>query len=467
MTSNWREYATGALFDLINGYAFKSLDFKTSGVPIIKIKNVKAGEFVAENFDYVDHQFLSTRPDKIVKPGDLLITMSGNRHDGSRETWVGKVAWFNKSETYLVNQRVGILRLRDCEEFNARFLSYQVSSDAFQNHFIAVATSSGGQANLSPAQINSTVLKVPDRSTQDQIAICLGDLEDKIDLNRHINQTLEQMARAIFKSWFVDFDPVKAKIASKLEGRDPLRAAMSAISGKTDAELDALSREQYDALAATAALFPDEMEESESGEIPMGWMVGYLGELCELNPASWSAKTLPGTVQYVDLANAKNGEIIETQTLSGTEIPGRARRILELGDTIVGTVRPGNRSFALVSENDLTGSTGFAVLHPNQLNLREFVYLVATSDSSIDRLAHLADGGAYPAVRSELVIAETTVIPNSDLFKAFNHLTGPMFDQILTNRKANKPLSDLRDTLLPKLLSGELTVSNEVAEVDA
>ena len=86
------------------------------------------------------------------------------------------------------------------------------------------------------------------------------------------------MAQAIFKSWFVDFDPVKAKIAAKQEGRDPLRAGMSAISGEPDAALDALPPEQYDQLVTSAALFPDEMEESELGEIPRGWSAKKFGD---------------------------------------------------------------------------------------------------------------------------------------------------------------------------------------------
>ena len=94
------------------------------------------------------------------------------------------------------------------------------------------------------------------------------------------------MAQAIFKSWFVDFDPVKAKIAAKAEGRDPLRAAMSAISGKIDAELDALQPERHAQLAATAALFPDEMVESELGGIPKGWTCGALGDICSFTAGS-------------------------------------------------------------------------------------------------------------------------------------------------------------------------------------
>ncbi len=131
--------------------------------------------------------------------------------------------------------------------------------------------------------IESFSIRCP-KEVDDQKAIAdvLLSLDKKIAINRRINQTLEAMAQAIFKSWFVDFDPVKAKIATKQEGRDPLRAAMSAISGKPDAELDALPPEQYEQLAATAALFPDEMEESELGEIPRGGPVGGSADICSL-----------------------------------------------------------------------------------------------------------------------------------------------------------------------------------------
>lgn len=307
----------------------------------------------------------------------------------------------------------------------------------------------------------------PSEYEQEQLVKVLGDLDGKIALNRRINQTLEAMAQAIFNSWFVDFDPVKAKIAAIQEGRDPLCAAMRTISGKSDTELDALPPEQYDSLAATAALFPDDMEASELGEIPKGWAPAALAVVCELNTSSWSAKTLPVSVRYVDLANTKNGEVIEVQTMEGSNIPSRARRILETGDTIVGTVRPGNRSFALVGEAGLTGSTGFAVLRPKKSYLREYVYLAATSDANIERLAHLADGGAYPAVRPEIVVSDALPIPQDELLREFHRVTSCMFDHILANRRANRDLAELRDTLLPKLLSGELSATETMAEVEA
>lgn len=364
------------------------------------------------------------------------------------------------------------LWVKDFHGNDPRFCYYLLRSMDFSS-----LNAGSGVPTLNRNHLHPLPVLRPPLEAQQSIANCLGSIDDKIDLSRRINQTLEAMAQAIFKSWFVDFDPVKAKIAAIEQGQDPLRAAMRAISGKTDAELDQMPREHHDRLAATAALFPDAMEDaaqgsanaasagragaaSELGEIPKGWTVGTLDDLCHLNPESWSAKTLPNTVWYVDLANAKGGEISEVQILGEKNIPSRGRRILRYGDTIVGTVRPGNRSFALIGEDGFTGSTGFAVLRPKTPYWLEFVYLVATSETNIERLAHLADGGAYPAVRPEIVVQEDVVIPTQSVAQAFHQHVQPLFSKILVNRKCKKYLENLRDTLLPKLLSGELSVSS-------
>lgn len=346
-------------------------------------------------------------------------------------------------------------------DLDMRWLYY-----AIQYHKLGEIDDGSPIPSTTRAAVYVRELDVPPKDVQKEIARVLGAIDDKIDLNRRINQTLEAMAQAIFKSWFVDFDPVKAKIVAIEQGQDLLRAAMRAISGKTDAELDQMPREHHDQLAATAALFPDEMQESELGEIPMGWKAGTLTEICQLNPESWSAKTLPGAVRYVDLANTKGGEITGVQNIGGKEIPSRARRILRYGDTIVGTVRPGNRSFALVGEAGLTGSTGFAALRPKVSHWLEFVYLVATSETNIERLAHLADGGAYPAVRPEMVVQEDVVLPTQLVAQAFNQNVQPLFSQILANRKSAILLAELRDTLLPKLLSGDVSVETLTDEVE-
>ena len=109
--SEWEAAKVGDFFQLVTGYAFKSKEFKDSGVPVIKIKNVKAGAFSKHGFSYVDSKYLAERANKVAQKNDLLISMSGNRHDGSPETWVGKVCRFSEDAPYLINQRVGALRL--------------------------------------------------------------------------------------------------------------------------------------------------------------------------------------------------------------------------------------------------------------------------------------------------------------------------------------------------------------------
>jgi type I restriction enzyme S subunit len=138
---------------LIPGFAFKSVDFQSSGAPVIKIKNVKANRVVLDNLAYVDPSFLATKQRYVVQSEDLLITMSGNRHDGTPETWVGKIAQFRDKRPFLVNQRVGILRPKPHVAVDRRYCAYVLSSWSYQELFIAIATSSGGQANLSPSQI--------------------------------------------------------------------------------------------------------------------------------------------------------------------------------------------------------------------------------------------------------------------------------------------------------------------------
>lgn len=283
-------------------------------------------------------------------------------------------------------------------------------------------------------------LPIPPLDDQTRISDLLNALDDRIDHNRALAANLEAIARALFKSWFVDFDPVRAKAA----GEAPSGLAPD-----------------------VAALFPDRFVNSELGEIPEGWDAATLEKVCSLNPESWTARKHPDQIEYVDLANVKAGDIENRASYSWDESPSRARRVLRSGDTIVGTVRPGNRSFALIAENGLTGSTGFAALRPSSEWLREFVYLAATSDDAIDRLTHLADGAAYPAVRPDVVIATEAVIPDKDVLKQFSAILKPLFDRVAAARSEIAALSQLRDLLLPRLVSGKLRVEDAEAAMEA
>lgn len=302
---------------------------------------------------------------------------------------------------------------------------------------LAIRTSKGAKMPRGDkAALADFMFKFPPIEEQRAIAHILGTLDDKIELNRKQNETLEAMARALFKAWFVDFEPVRAK----MEGR-----------WQRGQSLPGLPAHLYD-------LFPDRLIETEQGEIPQGWEMTTLTDYAALNPESWSKKTRPSAIRYVDLSGTKWGRIESVTDYESNDAPSRAQRILRPLDTLVGTVRPGNGSYTLIGEEGLTGSTGFAVLRPSHRINAEFVYLAATAAENIERLSNLADGGAYPAVRPEVVSATPVPTIKPPLLNAFSQQVCPMLGDMAENERQSRTLAQLRDTLLPKLISGELRV---------
>lgn len=290
---------------------------------------------------------------------------------------------------------------------------------------------------IKQSELRKVEIELPSFEYQKSIAAILGCLDDRIDNLRQTNATLEAIAQALFKSWFVDFDPVRAKA----EGCEPVG-------------MD----------AATAALFPSAFEDSELGPIPKGWHAGVVAELAELSTSKWTSKKHPQTVKYVDLSGVHLNHY-EANEFAFDEAPSRARNHLREGDTIVGTVRPGNRAFAYIyaPEQNLTGSTGFAVLSPKSPSFSSFVYLAVTNDDAIARLANLADGGAYPAVRPTIVAETPCTIVREEVIEAFSAATQPLLEKISRSNSMANVLIDIRDTLIPQLISGKLRLPDAEA----
>ena len=327
--------------------------------------------------------------------------------------------------------------VRAVQGVEQNYLYYCMASE----EFVRFATS-GSEGTKMPRAIWDYVsrfeVQLPPLYEQQHIAGILGALDEKIELNRRTNETLEQMARALFKSWFVDFNPVRAK----MDGR-----------WRRSESMPGLPAELYD-------LFPDRLVPSGLGEIPEGWEVKTLGDFSNLNPESWSGTNNPKDIEYVDLANTKWGVLESTQRFQWKDAPTRAKRILRTGDTIVGTVRPGNGSYSYIGQDGLTGSTGFAVLRPLRQQFRELTYLAATALSNIERLSHRADGAAYPAIRPEVVGDAELAVPavESDVFSRFSMITGHVFGKMELAKTESRTLAAQRDALLPKLVSSELRV---------
>ena len=314
-------------------------------------------------------------------------------------------------ENFLASTGFSVIRGKeDCARTD--FIYWFLAQDSVVEHLQTIAEhSTSAYPSIRPADIERLTLDLPPLPEQRAITHLLGTLDDKIELNRRMGGTLEEAVRTLFTSWFVD-------------------------SGELGTEQDAHP------------------------------LHGNLNEYASLNPESWSATNRPESVAYVDLSNTKWGTIKKIETYEWSDAPSRARRVVRPGDTIVGTVRPGNGSFALVGKDGLTASTGFAVLRPKADFDALFVWCAATSKDNIERLAHLADGGAYPAVPAEAVAATPVVLADVSTRRKFSDATAPLVAKYLACSEESRTLADLRDALLPKLLSGEIRIQDaeKVAE---
>ncbi len=412
------------------GSSIGTKTFRASGVPVIRGSNLSTDvgtRLVDDDLVFIDPELAEQFKRSQVIEGDLIFTCWGTINQ------VGLIDRSARYHRYVISNKQMKLTV-DPEKASSIFLYYWFSGPDGQTQIL-----SGGIGSSVPGfnlgQLRGMRVPMPPLEQQRGIASILGALDDKIDLNRRMNETLEAMARANFQDWFVTFGPTRAK----QEGRRPYLAP------------DLWS------------LFPNCLDDDGK---PEGWSAGTLVDVSNLNPEAWSARTMPAQIDYLDLSNAKNGEILATQQFGREDAPSRAQRVLRPGDTVVGTVRPGNRSFAFICQEGLTGSTGFAALRPQSSIFREFVYLAATADDAIDVLTHRADGAAYPAVRPDVVASLPCAVPSIAAVEAFSATTSPLMDRIAANREECRTLAATRDLLLPKLMSGELRVrdAERVAE---
>ena len=413
----WKTGRIGDFFELVNGYAFKSKEFKDTGVPVIKIKNVKAGEFSKHEFSYVDATHLTERANKIALKNDLLISMSGNRHDGSPETWVGKVCRFSEDNPYLINQRVGALRLKKVRRADRRFFGFLLSGKPYQETFIAIATSSGGQANLSPTQILSAPVRYPELVIQRRIGEILGSLDDKIYLNRRTNETLEAMARTIFKDWFVDFGPTRAKA----EGRAPY-----------------LAPELWE-------LFPDKLDDEGT---PEGWETKPLKDCLERLKVGklYDQKSVLPTGRVPVLDQGKSGIIGFHDNEANIQASPKRRVSVFANHTCLQRLLDFN--FSTIQN---------VIPFVGRQLPTEWVHYASLGKQNFEEYR-----GHWPSF-----IVHSVIVPTTELASTYVQLVDPLLLKISVNQTQGKTLTQIRDFLLPKLMSGKIRLSEAKKTVEA
>ena len=283
-----------------------------------------------------------------------------------------------------------------------------------------------GQPLLNQTILSSISATVPLCSEQRAIAHILGTLDDKIELNRRMNRTLEAMARALFKSWFVDFDPVRAK----MEGRDT-------------------GLPQH-----IADLFPDRLVDSEMGEIPEGWEVESLGDLAQTRRRGIDPARMATDTPYIGLQHMPRRSVALTDWGEAGTVSSR-KSAFEVGDILFGKLRPYFHKVGIAPLNGLC-STDIVVLNARIPTWSAFVLACVSSSAFVAHTSQTSTGTKMPRTSWQAMGTYQLCRPTDSIASEFQHVVSPMLGRIVGNVHESRILAALRDTLLPRLISGEL-----------
>jgi type I restriction enzyme, S subunit len=365
------------------------------------------------------------------------------------------------------------LYVTDFKGNDPKFLYYLLQTIDFDQF-----NSGSAQKSLNRNAVYPFEVEIPkSRAEQERISSVLSSLEEKAGVNQKINQTLEQMAQATFKSWFFDFEPVKAKIAAlEADGseEDALLAAMHAISGKGEAELTRLQAElpeQYAELRATAELFPSAMQESELGEIPEGWSCTTLENLCTTitkgttpKKSELSAATDDAVVPFIKVKDITGtGEIIrEDLEVIPDSISRKSlkRSILKNGDllfSIAGTIGRVAIVDTTLEDSNTNQAVGIIRLSEQEKHLA-LVWQTLLSERVQNEIRSKVVQGVQANASLKNLRDIQVVRPCDKLLYTASSPLSALLKEISSNHAQSRSLTELRDTLLPKLLSGELSV---------
>ncbi len=422
MAGEWEDLTLGDLGRVVTGKTpLTSVEGNFGGrIPFVTPSDMDGRKTISTTARFLTQAGAASIKGSVIPAGAIMVSCIGSD--------MGKVVVAGCE--CVTNQQINSIVVDD--RFSSEFVYYSLSTRKDEIRHQAA----GGSAVpiLNKGDFSRMEITLPPLAEQKAIAAVLGALDDKIELNRRMNATLEAMARALFQSWFVDFDPVRAK----LDGRPPAALA-----------------------PATAALFPEHFQDSQAGHIPKGWTVGKVSDLATLNRGAVNPGDFPTeTFDHFSLPAFDNGRTPKA----------------ELGSAIMSnkfTVKPNSVLLSKLNPHipriwlpDLHASrrsvcsTEFMVACSKPGVSREYLFSLFTSSAFASIYGTLVTGttGSHQRIRPESVLDMKIVIPSSALIRAFTDSAKPMFDRINRNTEQSRTLATLRDTLLPKLLSGELSV---------
>ncbi len=419
----WRLRSVEESMEAIIDYRGKTPRKTPSGTPLITAKIVKNGQIMPPTEFIASEGYDSWMNRGLPESGDVVMTT---------EAPLGEIAQIDNCKVAL-GQRLITLRGKP-DLLNNTYLKFAMQASFVQNQLEARSTGTTVMG-ISQRELRKVQIPLPSLSEQRCIANILGTLDDKIELNRQMNETLEATARAIFKSWFVNFDPVKAK----MEGREPVCI---------DAE--------------TADLFSSVFQDSPLGKIPIGWTVSTIDDDFYLT----MGQSPPGSTYNED---GDGMPFYQGRKDFGFRYPTRRvyctapKRFAKKGDTLV-SVRAPVGDINMVEEKCSIGRGVAAIRHKS--GSRSYTYYTMQSLQEIFS-RYEAEGTVFGAINKTDFQTLSQIRPSDKIIKEFERLIHPLDQSIENNENESRTLSQIRDTLLPRLLSGEIRVedADEMLEV--
>jgi type I restriction enzyme S subunit len=432
MAGEWEDTTLGAEVDLLTGFPFKSERYTDAdnSIRLVRGDNIIQGAMRWDGVkkwptsESAEHDLFQLRE------GDVVLAMD--------RPWIEAGLKYAAISEYdlpcLLVQRTA--RLRGGRKLDTGFLRYLIGSREFTQHIHAITTGTA-VPHISGRQIKDFAFALPPLAEQKAIAAILGSLDDKIELNRRMSATLERIAQALFQSWFVDFDPVRAK----LDGRLPVG-------------LD----------EATAALFPDSFQESEAGHIPKGWAIKPVSEVVDCvgggtpstaEPKYWEGGTHHWTTPK-DFSSLQAPVLLDTdRKVTDAGIAKISSGLLPAGTLLLSSRAP--VGYLAIAAMPVAINQGFIALKCNERASNFF--MLNWYQTNMAEIESRATGTTFAEISKQNFRPIRVVLPPRELMAAFTAKVAPLYAQITANLQQSRTLATLRDTLLPQLLSGELSVN--------
>ncbi len=431
--SDWQRYEVKYLLNegklvIGDGYRAKNEELALMGLPFARAGNINNG-FRFDDADCFPEGNLGRVGNKVSQTGDVVFTSKGT---------VGRFAFVRPgTPRFVYSPQLCFWRSMDRMLIDPRFLYYWMYGREIFIQFKGVAGQTDMAEYVSLTDQRQMHITLPSIDEQRAIAYILGTLDDKIELNRRMNETLEAMARALFKSWFVDFDPVRAKAEGRGSGLPkPL-----------------------------ANLFPDSFESSELGEIPKGWKARSLYETAEfINGAAFKSEDFcqPAFgLPVVKIAELKDG--ISTQTKFSDRVPDPKQEI-DTGELLYswsGSPDTSLEAFLWTRGRGLLNQHIFKVVTPTIAQKRFVYYLLKFLRPTLVEIARNKQTTGLGHVTVADMKSLYVCSPPQKVLKVFDNQVAPLFDKAFQNMIESQTLANLRDTLLPKLISGELRLNDK------